>query len=208
MDLRYNTQMLKIGLTGGIGCGKTAVANLFRSQGTAIIDADEIGHALVEPGQAGLKDIVHRFGTSVLGPDGHLNRAALREIVFGSTTKRKELEAILHPLIYRRIEIEIGQTSGPYCIVCVPLLIETDRADYFDRILVVDCPEILQFVRVKARDRLDDDQISRILESQAGRKERLSAADDVISNDAELSSLDNQVEKLHNFYLRLSDGTG
>ncbi|MGH8549138.1 MAG: dephospho-CoA kinase [Methylococcales bacterium] len=200
--------MLKIGLTGGIGCGKTIVANLFRRQGIEIIDADEIARRLTEPGEAGLPGVVQHFGTGILDSRRHLNRALLREIVFNSPPERKELEAILHPLVYQRIETEISRVRGGYCIVCVPLLLETGRVELFDRVLVIDSPVELQYERVRARDHLDDSQIARILENQAGREEKLSAADDVIFNDADLTSLDNQVEKLHNFYLKLSKNTG
>ncbi|MGH8556148.1 MAG: dephospho-CoA kinase [Methylococcales bacterium] len=196
--------MLKIGLTGGIGCGKTVVANLFKRNWIEIIDADEIAHKLVEPGKAGLNRIVDRFGTNILDPHGHLNRTALRELVFNSSQQRKSLEAILHPLIYQQIESELSRLRGPYCIVCVPLLLETGRKALFDRILVIDCPVEMQVERVRIRDNLNHDQIVRILHSQAGREERLLTADDVISNDADLASLDKQVEKLHNFYSEIS----
>lgn len=202
--------MLKIGLTGGIGCGKTVVANLFRQRGIAIIDADEIARRVVEPGETGLKTVVQHFGSRILDPSGQLNRAALREIVFNSPRQRKELEAILHPLVYQRIASEIHRVRGTcaYCIVSVPLLFETGRIELFDRILVIDCPVELQYRRVRNRDHLDDAQIARILDSQASREEKLSAADDVIFNDRDLTSLDNQVEKLHNFYLKLTTSTG
>jgi dephospho-CoA kinase len=137
-----------------------------------------------------------------------LNRTALREIVFNSLEERKKLEAILHPLVYQRIETEISRATGRYCIVSVPLLLETGRRELFDRILVVDSPVELQYQRVRTRDQLDDSQIARILDSQTSREEKLSAADDIIFNDAGLTSLDNQVEKLHNFYLKLSKSTG
>ncbi len=200
--------MLKIALTGGIGCGKTIVADLFRRKGIESIDADQIARLLVEPGEAGLKDVVQRFGTNMLDSRGHLNRVLLRNVVFNSHQDRKDLEAILHPLVYRRIESEIGRVKSPYCIVCIPLLLETGRAERFDRILVIDCPVELQYERVRVRDHLDDDQIARILASQASREEKLRVADDVIFNDASLTSLDNQVEKLHNFYLKFSKSTG
>lgn len=200
--------MLKIGLTGGIGCGKTMAANLFKQKGTEVIDTDEIAHALVKPGEVGLNGIVDHFGIEILNPQGQLNRAALREIVFNSPQKRKVLEAILHPLIYRQMEIEVTKLLNSYCILCVPLLLETGSKDRFDRLLVVDSPVELQYERVRARDNLEASQISRILDSQASREEKLLAADDVILNDADLVSLDNQVEKLHNFYLALSKNTG
>ena len=167
--------MLKIGLTGGIGCGKTMVANLFKQKGTEIIDTDRISHALVKPGKVGLKGIVDHFGTEILNPQGQLNRAALREIVFNSPKKKKVLEAILHPLIYQQMETEVNKLQSSYCILCVPLLLETGSIDRFDRILVIDSPVELQYARVRARDTLDDNQISRVLDSQASREEKLLA---------------------------------
>lgn len=200
--------MLKIGLTGGMGCGKTVVANLFKRYGIEIIDADEVARLLVEPGKAGLKGIVDRFGTNVLDARGHLNRAALGAIVFDSPEQRKKLEAILHPLIYRHIETEMAGFRGPYCLACVPLLLETGRRALFHRVLVVDSPVELQYARVRTRNNLDDRRIARILECQVSREERLCAADEVISNDRDAGWLDKQIEKFHNFYLDLSKSSG
>lgn len=207
-DLRYNILMLKIALTGGIGSGKTVVADLFKGRRIEIIDADEIAHALVEPGKPGLDKVVRSFGAEILDPHGHLNRSALREIVFSSRPKRKQLEAILHPLIYQCIESEINRLDGNYCVICVPLLIEFGRSAAFDRVLVVDCSLETQYNRVRKRDNLHDEQISRILDCQAGRDARLSEADDVICNDSNLVALDNQVERLHNLYLKISRSSG
>jgi dephospho-CoA kinase len=206
--LGYNNGMLKIGLTGGIGCGKSAVADRFRRKGIEVIDADEIAHSLAEPGEAGWKAIVRHFGENILDSEGRLNRAALRETVFNSPEQRQALEGILHPLVYQRIETELGRLNDSYCIVSVPLLLETGRAELFDRILVIDSPVELQYQRVRLRDRLDDSQIRRILDCQVSREDRRLAADDILLNDADWTSLDNQVEKLHNFYLELSKGTG
>jgi dephospho-CoA kinase len=207
-DIRVQYHMLRIGLTGGIGCGKTTVADRFRRKGIAVLDADEIARSLAEPGQVGWEGIVKRFGPHLLDPNGNIDRGALREIVFNSPAEKKALEEILHPLVYQRIDAEVSRLQGSYCIVCVPLLVETGQTNRFDRILVIDCPVEFQYERVKARDRLDRGQIARIIDCQSSREERLSVADDVIINDADLASLDNQVEKLHNFYLAFSKSTG
>jgi dephospho-CoA kinase len=200
--------MLKIGMTGGIGCGKTMVAERFEKKGVEIIDADQISHSLTQPHSPGLAKIVKHFGTSVLDAEGKLDRAALREIVFDAPQEREQLEAILHPMVFEGIADRAVKASGSYCLICVPLLLETGRSADFDRILVVDCPVEVQIQRTQKRDRVDELQIRRIIQSQSGRKEKLKAANDVIVNNGDLSLLDNQVEKLHNFYLDLAKITG
>lgn len=200
--------MLKIGLTGGIGCGKSIVAKRFKNRGIHVIDADEIAHSLSQVGATAWSRIVEHFGETILQPDREINRAALREIVFNSPAERKVLEGILHPLIYQRIEYEMSRLQDDYCIVSVPLLVETGRSARFDRILVVDCPVDLQFDRVRMRNQLDPGQIAQIIGSQASREEKLSAANDVIQNDSDLDSLDKQVEKFHNFYIQLAKTSG
>lgn len=200
--------MLKIGMTGGIGCGKTVVAERFEKKGVEIIDADQISHSLTQPDSPGLTEIVEHFGASVLGVKGELDRPTLRKIVFDAPQERKQLESILHPMVFEEIADRAMKASGFYCMVCVPLLLETRRSADFDRILVVDCPIEVQVRRTLERDRVDELQIRRIIHSQSSRKERLTAANDVIVNDGDLSLLDNQVEKLHNFYLDLAKITG
>lgn len=184
------------------------VAERFEKKGIEIIDADQISHSLTQPNSPGLAKIVKYFGAPLLDAEGNLNRAALRKIVFDAPQERKQLEAILHPMVFEKIADRAMKASGSYCMICVPLLLETGRSADFDRILVVDCPVEIQVRRTRKRDRVDELQIRRIIQSQSSRKEKLTAANDVIINDGDLSLLDNQVEKLHNFYLDLAKTTG
>lgn len=200
--------MLTIGLTGGIGCGKSAVARLFEKRSIPVVDADRIAHALVEPGQPALAAIVEAFGAQVLEQDDRLDRVKLRQIVFASPEHKFRLESILHPLVYQRINEELADLDAPYCIVCVPLLFETRQQHRVDRVLVVDCSVELQYERVAQRDRMAADAIERILKAQVTREERLKGADDILTNESTFEQLDKQVEKLHNFYLALSEQTG
>ena len=196
--------MLKVGLTGGIGSGKSTVSGLFADFRIPIIDADLIARQLVEPGQPALARIRSVFGQRVINPDGSLNRSALRTIVFTDDKLKKKLESILHPLICKRIQAEAGKLNAPYCILSIPLLFETGMTHLVDRILVVDCPIETQFARVKHRDRLDDETIRAIIASQVSREFRLTRADDLIDNSQANSQLAQQVKKLHNLYLSLS----
>jgi dephospho-CoA kinase len=194
---------LRIGLTGGIGSGKSTVSRYFADLGATIIDTDRIAHALVEPGQPALAEIVAGFGDSVLDADGRLDRAQLRKIVFQDADRRRQLENILHPLIRASALDSAEKSSGPYCVLVIPLLVETGQDYLLDRILVIDSPVELQIRRVTARDRLSEAEIRAILASQASRQERLAVADDVISNDADLESLQAQTQRLHLFYTQL-----
>lgn len=196
--------MLKIGLTGGIGSGKSTVAELFRQRGITVIDADRIARELVQPGCPALEAIVRAFGPEMVEPDGRLNRAALRQKAFSDPKARQALEAILHPQIFAEMSRRAKTCQTPYCILAIPLLVETGAQGQVDRVLVVDCPEQLQIERIKLRDRLPEDLIRRILASQATRQERLKVADDVIVNAEDLAKLEPQVEELHRFYLRQS----
>ncbi|GAB6066809.1 dephospho-CoA kinase [Methylothermus subterraneus] len=196
--------MLKIGLTGGIGSGKSTVAQLFERLGVPVIDADRIARELVEPGRPALKAIQAAFGSEVITPDGRLDRAKLRANVFADASARKTLEAILHPPIFAEMERRSRRCAAPYGLLVIPLLIETKAQDRVDRVLVVDCPEALQIERIRRRDRLPEELILNILASQASRAERLEAADEVICNTGNLRDLERQVEELHRFYLRLS----
>lgn len=196
--------MLKIGLTGGIGCGKTTVARLFAELGSPVIDADRIAHELVVKGQPALEQIQRQFGAGILDPDGSLNRPRLRDIVFSNPAQRQKLEAILHPLVYQTIQAEIEKMNAPYCIIAIPLLFETDMAHFVDRVLVVDCPVEIQIARVQQRDHLTVETIQSILDSQVSRAFRKSHADDLIDNSVSDYGLAEQVKKLHNLYLSLS----
>jgi dephospho-CoA kinase len=194
--------MLKVGLTGGIGCGKTTVAKLFMSHGISVLDADCLARELVEPGQPALDRIIQHFGKNLL-KEGRLDRAQLRSLIFADPEAKKWLESLLHPLIYRSLELRTTPFSAPYCLWVVPLLLETEGKKRVDRLLVVDCPESLQRQRVTQRDGVSDSEISRILASQVSRSERLKAADDIIDNTVSLDVLTAQVERLHRHYLML-----
>lgn len=196
--------MLKIGLTGGIGSGKSTVARLFEKHGVPIIDTDEIARDLVRPNQPALKKIVQEFGPDIVAGDGELDRTRLRERVFQDPGAKSRLEAILHPAIFAELKRLAAAIEAPYCIFVIPLLVESNAQSLVDRILVVDCPELLQIARIKSRDRMDDTLIRRILASQASRSERLSQAHDIIVNDGDLGKLEQQVNELHEFYLKLA----
>lgn len=194
---------LKVGLTGGIASGKTCVSNLFAALGVPIIDADVISHQLVTPGQLALIEIAQIFGTEMLQSDGNLNRTALRQRIFADVEERKKLESILHPKIYAEILNQINQLNTSYCIVSVPLLLETKQQHQVDRIAVVDSPVELQYQRLQKRNGLAPRQIDQILRAQLSREMRLASADDVIDNSKDLDALTHQVHKLHDFYLSL-----
>jgi dephospho-CoA kinase len=195
--------MLRIGLTGGIGCGKTTVADLFAVKGIPVVDADLVARELVEPGQPALSAIVARFGPDILSA-GRLDRARLRQIVFADPEQRLWLESLLHPRVYEGMRQRIATLAAPYGILVIPLLLETQGRDFVDRVLVVDCPEDVQRGRVKTRDHLDEAAVDRILAAQLSRAARLAAADEVISNAADPDELAVQVDRLHRLYLALS----
>jgi dephospho-CoA kinase len=196
--------MLVIGLTGGIGSGKSITADMFAARGIPVIDADVIARELVEPGMPALAEITARFGPRVIGADGRLDRNALRQQVFGDPVARADLESILHPRIRQRMRDRIDALDSPYCILVIPLLVETGQRDLVQRVLVVDAPEAVQRARVRRRDDLDSDEIEAVLQAQTDRQTRLAVADDVIHNDSDLSSLEAQVDALHRTYLQLA----
>ncbi len=197
--------ILRIGLTGGIASGKSAVADEFASLGIAIIDADLISRELVEPGQPALARIVALFGPGVLDQSGHLDRRRLREVVFADPAQRKRLEDLLHPAVRAELSRRSQESTGPYQILVVPLLIENRLGHLVDRILVVDAPESAQMERLQARDSVDPEQARRMLAAQASRAARLAEADDVITNTGSLSDLKVQVAALHRKYLGLRE---
>jgi dephospho-CoA kinase len=196
--------MLKIGLTGGIGSGKTTVTQLFAALNVPIIDADELAHQLVAVGQPALERIQTEFGAAVINADGSLNRKEMRERIFSDAAAKKTLEVILHPLIYAAIQAKINQLTAAYCIICVPLLFETQMTAIADRILIIDCPVGQQIERVKLRDQLTREKIQAIIDSQISRENRLSKADDIINNSATDADLGQQVKALHHLYISLS----
>lgn len=195
--------MLKIGLTGGIGCGKSTVTELFANRGAPIIDADQISHQLTASGQPALSQIRDQLGAETILPDGNLNRPYLKQLIFADSSLKQCLENILHPLVYREIDDRIKQLDCVYVILSIPLLFETQSLNKVDRILVIDCPVADQIARVKARDKLSTEAIRAIIAQQSSRAEKLGAADDIIDNSGPIIRLAEQVKKLHNSYLQL-----
>jgi dephospho-CoA kinase len=196
--------VLVIGLTGGIGSGKTAVSDRFAQRGVPVIDTDLIARELVEPGQPALAEIANEFGPDCLDNEGRLHRTRLREQVFANPAGRRRLEAILHPRIRAVLQERVAALATPYCLVVIPLLAETGMTDLVDRVLVVDAPEEEQIRRVMARDRIDVEQARRILAVQARRDQRLALADEIVENSGDLAELDQGVAALHRHYSSLA----
>ncbi|PRB84447.1 dephospho-CoA kinase [Pseudomonas sp. MYb185] len=198
---------LIIGLTGGIGSGKSAAAARFaEAHGIHVVDADIKSRVVVEPGRPALHRIVDRFGDLVLQDDGTLNRAVLRERVFQDPEQRRWLEQLLHPLIRDEIITDLAAAESPYALLVSPLLVESGQYQMTQRVLVVDVPEALQIARTTARDNVPEQQVRAILQAQAQREDRLRHAHDVITNDKDLAALHQQVDQLHQYYLALSTG--
>lgn len=196
--------MLIVGLTGGIGAGKSTVADLFRTRGVPVLDADAIARELVDKDKPALARLVAAFGREILDDNGALKRAKLRALVFSDAARRKQLEALLHPLIREEMQARLKQLKAPYCIVCIPLLVETGQTASVQRVLVIDAPDELRRRRVVARDGLSETEFNAILAAQAGREERLAAADDVIVNDGGHDALKQRVDELHRHYSQLA----
>ncbi|MEM7096933.1 MAG: dephospho-CoA kinase [Pseudomonadota bacterium] len=190
-----------IGLTGGIGSGKTAAADHFASLGITIVDADLASRAVVEPGQPALIEIANHFGHEILQSDGTLDRPKLRQAVFSDESERKWLQGLLHPLINQYLRTNLEQASSPYAILVNPLLFETKQHVWCTRTLLIDVPEALQLSRTMARDDNTEEQVRNIMKAQLGRGDRLAMADDVIVNDADLIHLHAKVERLHQTYM-------
>jgi dephospho-CoA kinase len=196
---------LVIGLTGGIGSGKSAAAEEFARLGARVVDTDAIAHELTQPGGSAIPGIVQRFGTGFLLPSGAMDRKRMRERVFADPLAKRALEALLHPMIRAESQRRIASATEPYVVHVVPLLVESpDYRLRVDRVLVVDCPEEVQFDRVRARGGLAEHEARAIIRSQATRGERLAAADDVIDNDGSLDALRHQVTRLHARYLAMA----
>ena len=193
-----------IGLTGGIGSGKSTVANLFISNGIAIIDADKIARDIVETQTPVLDKITKKFGQDILSSQGNLNRNKLREIIFTEPNNREWLEQLLHPLIYVEMQHQTERASSPYCIQVIPLFTALDKKRV-DRVLVVDANEADQIKRTSERDKTNPARVQAILKAQITRKQRLLMADDVIMNDNHIEHLNQAVEKLHLLYLELAN---
>lgn len=196
--------MLIIGLTGGIGSGKSTVTRLFVKKGAPIIDADDIAHEIVQRGQPALDSIADEFGDHFLKTNGELDRDKLRLHIYNHPTDKKRLENLLHPLIFREMQRQLSTVNFPYGILSVPLLFETGFQRHVQRVVVIDCPEEVQIERVKIRDNLPINDIKKIMSTQCSRSFRLEHADDVINNDCSQDKLATQVQKLHEKYLNIS----
>lgn len=195
--------MFVVGLTGGIGSGKSTVADLFVQRGVALVDTDAIAHALTAPGGAATPALQKAFGESLLRPDGGLDRVAMRRLVFTDATAKARLEAILHPMIRAESDRQCAAAQSPYVVLAVPLLVESGiYRQRCDRILVVDCDEATQVARVIARSGMSEPEVRAILAAQATREARLAAADDVVDNSGAPETLPAIVEKLHQTYLQ------
>lgn len=205
--VKTRNRPLCIGITGGIGSGKSLAADEFERLGAAVIDTDRIARELVDPGQAALAEIVERFGAGILTADGTLDRKKLREKVFANPTDRYTLEEILHPKIRALATAGADACEAAYCILVIPLLAENAQDYPLDRVLVIDSPEDLQRRRVAQRDGLSEAEIDDILAAQAGRSERLAIADDIIVNDGNPEELRSAIAQLHKRYLALANDT-
>lgn len=206
--------MFKLGLTGGIGSGKTMIADAFAAKGVELVDADLIARQVVEPGSSGLKAIVEHFGAGVLS-QGQLDRKALRQIIFSEPEQKAWLEALLHPLIRSRIESDLNRpttqnseqsnsNSPPYRILVSPLLFETQQDRLVDRCLLVDCSEEQQLQRTMARDGSDQALVEKIMASQMARQEKIARADDILDNSRDKAMSLQQLDALHQYYLTLN----
>ena len=196
-----------VGLTGGIGSGKSAVAERFRQLGITVVDADVCARIVVEIGKPALQAIAEHFGNEILQADGTLNRAALRQKVFADEAERKWLEALLHPLIFEELWAQLQSAPSPYAILESPLLIEAGQHAICQRTLVVDAPEALQLARAMSRDNNSAEQVKAIMATQATREQRLAKADDVVTNDSDLAHLHQQIDALHQRYLLVANAT-
>jgi len=196
--------MLVVALTGGVGSGKSSVAALLSGIGVPVIDADAISHALTAPGSPVLNLIAEAFGARFIDADGHLDRVAMRTLVFSDPSARARLESILHPQVVSEMQRWLGELSAPYAVLEIPLLFEAEQTTLADRILVVDLPASEQIRRVRCRSGLDVAEIRRIIDSQAPRSRRLEGADDIIDNSGNPQALEAQVNHLHRYYLELA----
>lgn len=197
--------MLTIGLTGGIGSGKSTVAEFFKQHNIPVIDADHAARQVVEPHSSALQKITEHFGDEILETNGSLNRTLLRKRIFQHPEERLWLESLLHPLIAQVIQAQLAAAQGPYAILMSPLLLESGQAQWTQRILVIDIPETLQIQRTQERDQVAPTQIEAIMKSQWSRKQRLAKADYVIENSGSIEMLEKQISQLHSMFLQLAE---
>lgn len=196
--------MFIVGLTGGIGSGKTAASDMFQHLGISVVDADIVAREVVEPGQPALNSIVEHFGEDILTNEKSLDRAKLRQRIFDNSTEKKWLEALLHPVIREEIKRQLNACTSPYTILVSPLLFETRQNLLVNRTLLIDVPEEIQLNRASSRDRNSIEQIQKIIDNQLPRKVKQERADDVILNDMSLDDLRKKIEQLHIKYLHIS----
>lgn len=196
--------MLTVGLTGGIGSGKSAAADMFVQAGVTIVDADIVSREVVQPGEPALAQIAAHFGKSILLADGGLDRRALRGVIFSDPAEKRWLEQLLHPLINERIRHQLQQADSVYRMLVSPLLLETRQRDLVDRVLLIDCSPATQVQRVTQRDETSAEQVEAIMDTQKSRTERRALADDIIENEGDLAALRDQVQVTHARYLELA----
>ncbi|CAN7546795.1 dephospho-CoA kinase [Pseudoduganella sp. LjRoot289] len=197
-----------VGLTGGIGSGKSVVASMFAARGATIVDTDKIAHGMTVAGGPAMPALLAEFGPEFADASGAMDRARMRALVFSDATAKARLEAILHPLIRGAALAEAEAATGSYVIFDVPLLVESGAwRSRVARVLVVDCPEAVQIARVMARNKMPASQVQAIMAAQAPRSTRLAAADDIINNEGDLAALEPQIARLHDLYLAFSAGT-
>ncbi|MCR8913676.1 dephospho-CoA kinase [Marinobacter panjinensis] len=195
--------MAVVGLTGGIGSGKSTVARMFGALGVHWVDADDVAREVVEPGTPALKQIAEHFGNEILLPDGGLDRAALRQVVFDAPEERAWLEGLLHPVIRKELvrQLHPSDYALPYVLLVSPLLLETDQHQLVDKVVVVDVPVDIQIERTMARDDNARDQVQRIIDAQIPREQRLQKADEVVDNSRPVSEVEHRVDELHNQFM-------
>lgn len=197
--------LLRVGLTGGIGSGKSTICQQFSSLGAPVIDSDDIARSVVAVGQPALQKLEQHFGKHILNSDGSLNRAALRDIIFNNPPQKNYVETLLHPLILQQIQIDLEDITYPYVIIEIPLLFEAGWQTYVDQVLVVDLPEHLQIERLMKRDGLGRDKLQQIIDNQLSRSERSKNADQIIDNSKNQQEISQQILEIHQHYLQLAD---
>ena len=198
--------MFVVGLTGGIGSGKTVASDRFEELGVKVVDADISSRVVVEIGKPALSSIEGEFGSDVISDDGSLNRAKLREIIFKDDKAKSWLESLLHPLIGQHISDEIASATSRYVILVSPLLFETTQFQMCNRTLLIDVPKDIQILRTAKRDKVPESQVEKIIASQMDRDQKIGKADDVIVNDGEIGDLISKIDKIHQRYIELADG--
>ena len=198
------TNVFRVGLTGGIACGKTTVADMFAALGAQIIDTDELARDVVEPGEPALESVIEHFGSAILDDDGRLDRRALRRLVFSDPEKRHLLEQIIHPAIRQRMIESSAIVRGPYQVLIIPLLVESHSDGQVDRVLVVDCDEEVQIRRLMNRDHESRETAENMLAAQISRQDRLDHADDIIDGGSNLEALQQRVKQLDRYYRELT----